>query len=100
MRKFLTAAAAALVVACFSAPAKANHLVGVFDCGKEGGVSMQMQLDHNQGSKGSVSFDILIHDVDFDASPIVKSPVVRWNVKKHEVTLDGRQCQQVKEDQE
>jgi hypothetical protein len=83
---------AAAIACSFSAPATAHYYNASFDCGRGQTVWIANPVE-GDGAKRSrkIIFEITISDFDFTKGPI-RSPVVRWNPDKDEVTVDGRHC--------
>jgi hypothetical protein len=98
MKKFLMASA----IACsFSTPAMATYYNATFDCGHGQIVWIGNPVKGPFGSpkRGrKVIFEIELSDFDFEKGPI-RSPVIKWDVHKDEVTSDGQLCHEMTEDE-
>jgi hypothetical protein len=97
-RKILIALCAC---AALSAPdaAMAHYYNATFDCGHGRTVWIGNPVTGAFGTKErgrKVIFEITISD--FDLSKVI-SPIVRWNSDKDEVTLDGRRCRQMTDEE-
>lgn len=96
MRKLIIAAA---ITCSFSAPAMATFYNATFDCG--GGQAVWIAnpvVGHSAERNRKLIFKITISDFDFDKEPI-RGPIVQWNVDKDEVTVDGRPCELLTDDE-
>jgi hypothetical protein len=94
MKKFLMAAA----ICSFSAPAMATYFNATFDCGRGRTVWIgNPAVGHGEERSRKVIFEITISHFNFDKTPVMRSPIVQWNVDTNKVTLDGRRCRETHE---
>jgi hypothetical protein len=97
MRKFIIAAA---ITCSFATSAMAHYYNETFDCGRGQTVWVANPVEgHGEERKRKIVFEIKLSDYDFEANSIIRSPVVRWDVDKDEVTLDGRPCRLLTDDE-
>lgn len=99
MKKLLIVATALCLA---PAAANATYYNATFDCGRGQIVWIGNPVKGPFGSKErgrKVIFQIELSDFDFNVTPVMKSPVIRWNVKTDAVTSDGRRCREMTEDE-
>jgi hypothetical protein len=95
VKKLLIAAAAVLIIS----PASATSYNVTFDCGNGRSVTIaNPAVGHGEDRKREVIFTIEISKFNFDNGSI-RSPVVLWNVDKDRVTMDGKVCHEVKDEE-
>jgi hypothetical protein len=94
--RVLIVAAAALVI---SSPVAASYYNATFDCGHGQTVWIANPVIGPFGSKErgrKLIFEITLSN--FDLSKVI-SPIVRWDSDKNKLTLDGRLCREMTEDE-
>jgi hypothetical protein len=95
MRKLISTAA---ITCSFATPSIATYYNETFDCGRGQTVWIGNPVEgHGAQRKRKIVFEIKISD--FDLGRPIRSPVVQWNPLKDEVTLDGRPCRLLNDDE-